>query len=79
MKIITRLLLLLLIFNVNLFSQGWPKIIKHSSGTEVTIYQPQIESFDKNKQDLNKKLLQEKMETKELRLIISKDRIRQEV
>ena len=51
MKNIAILLLLLLIFNVNLFSEEWPKVIKHSSGTEVTIYQPQVESFDKNKQD----------------------------
>ncbi len=46
MKNVTKLLLLLLIFSANLFSEEWPKIIKHSSGTEVTIYQPEIESFD---------------------------------
>jgi hypothetical protein len=42
-----KIFLLLLIFSINLFSEDWPKIIKHSSGTEVTIYQPQVESFDK--------------------------------
>jgi hypothetical protein len=47
MKYLLNILMLLLVFNFNLFSEDWPKIIKHSSGTEITFYQPQIESFDK--------------------------------
>lgn len=47
MKIGIKILLLFLMVSVNLLSEDWPKIIKHSSGTEVTFYQPQIESFDK--------------------------------
>ena len=47
MNNITKILLAILLINVNLFPEDWPKIIKHSSGTEITFYQPQIESFDK--------------------------------
>jgi len=46
MKCLARILVFFLIANINLFSEEWPKIIKHSSGTEVTFYQPQIESFE---------------------------------
>lgn len=49
MKCSARILIFLLIANINLFSEEWPKIINHSSGTDVTIYQPQVESFEKNK------------------------------
>ena len=47
MKTGIKILLLILVLSVNLLSEEWPKIIKHSSGTEITFYQPQIESFDK--------------------------------
>ena len=47
MKCLARILVFFLIANINLFSEEWPKVITHSSGTEVTIYQPQVESFDK--------------------------------
>jgi hypothetical protein len=47
MKNLIKILILILICNSVIFSEEWPKIIKHSSGTEVTFYQPQIESFDK--------------------------------
>jgi hypothetical protein len=47
MKNAIKILLIILIMNIGLFSEDWPKIIKHSSGTEATIYQPQVESFDK--------------------------------
>lgn len=47
MKNLIWILIHLLTLNGNLFSEDWPKVIKHSSGTEVTIYQPQVESFDK--------------------------------
>ena len=46
MKNITKILMLLLVFTSEVFSEEWPKIIKHPSGTEVTFYQPQVESFD---------------------------------
>ena len=44
---VIKILIILLVFGVDIFSEDWPKIIKHSSGTEITFYQPQIESFDK--------------------------------
>lgn len=47
MKIKIYILFLVLICGTHLFSQEWPKVMTHSSGTEVTIYQPEVESFDK--------------------------------
>ncbi|MBE0571048.1 MAG: DUF4766 domain-containing protein [Ignavibacteriaceae bacterium] len=46
MNDLIKILIFLLIINIESFSEEWPKIITHSSGTEVTFYQPQIESFD---------------------------------
>lgn len=41
------ILYLLLNINTTVLSEEWPKISTHPSGTVITLYQPQVESFDK--------------------------------
>ncbi len=42
-----KILLILLLFGFEVFAEEWPKEMK-SRGTEITVYQPQIERFDQN-------------------------------
>jgi hypothetical protein len=40
-----KILLLILLIGFEVFAEEWPKVM-HESGAEITIYQPQIESFN---------------------------------
>ena len=47
MKYLSMFFCILQIISAEIIAEEWPKVVIHPSGTEITLYQPQVESFDK--------------------------------